>query len=174
MRWPSALAALALVATPATAQIRCITTPEAEAMALVAMPDILHETGKLCASRLPARSLLRGDTTPLVARYQVEADRAWPTVQSAIVKLSDPMVDVLLQSQYARPMLTTLIVPLIVGRIAVEDCGTIDRLVTLLEPLPPRNTAGIVVVTLRYLKTEQAKGGKVAVPDLPLCQEQVR
>ena len=59
--------------------------------------------------------------------------------------------------------------PLPVGRIARSDCGPIDPPVTLLEPLPPRNTAGIVVATLQYLKAEKAKGGRVSVPDLPLC-----
>ena len=64
--------------------------------------------------------------------------------------------------------------PQIVGRIAPTDCGTLDRLATLLAPLPPRNAAGIVVTTLTWLKAEKAKGRNVAVPDLPLCPESAR
>ncbi len=163
------LALAALIASPATAQPRCITSPEAQAMTLVALPDILRETGRVCAAQLPAASLVRNPSSTLIARYQVEADRAWPAARAAIVKLSDPAVDALLQSDYARPLLTTLLVPQIVGRIATRDCGTIDRLVTLLDPLPPRNTAGIVVETLRYLKAEKARRGDTSGPDLPLC-----
>lgn len=169
MRIAAALAAIALVAGPASAQSRCITMPEAQAMTLVALPDIIRETGRVCAAQLPAASLIRNPSSTLVARYQAEADRSWPAARAAIVKLSDPAVDALLSSDYARPLLTTMLVPLIVGRIATRDCGTIDRLVTLLEPLPPRNTAGIVVETLRYIKADKARRGDTSGPDLPLC-----
>jgi hypothetical protein len=174
VRIAPALAAVALLASPAVAQQRCITGPEAEAMTLVAMPDIIRETGIVCATQLPATSLVRRTSSPLLSRYQVEAERAWPAARAAIVKLSDPAVDALLDSAFARPLLTTLLVPQIVGRIAVRDCATIDHLVTLLEPLPPRNTAGIVVETLRYLKADKARRGVVAVPDLPLCTTRSR
>ena len=40
---------------------------------------------------------------------------------------------------------------------------------TNLAPLPPRNTAGIVVTTLQYLKRQKASGKAADVPDLPLC-----
>jgi len=169
MRIAAALTAIALLASPVAGQQRCITGPEAEAMTLVALPDIIRETGMVCAAQLPATSLVRRTSSPLLSRYQAEAGRAWPAARAAIVKLSDPAVDALLDSEFARPLLTSLLVPQIVGRIAVRDCATIDHLVTLLEPLPPRNTAGIVVETLRYLKADKARRGVVAVPDLPLC-----
>jgi len=165
------IAALASLIAPEAAmaqQRACITPPEAEAMTLVAMPDILRETGRVCGARLPANSLIRGNGT-LIAKYEASADQAWPTARAAIVKLSDPTVDTLLQSDYARPLLTSLLVPFIVGRIGLEDCGTIDRLVTQLAPLPPRNMAAVIVTALQYLKSEKARGRQVAVPDLPLC-----
>jgi hypothetical protein len=162
---------LSLAATPAAAQRPCVTDTEAQAFASVAMPEIIRETGRVCAARLPAVSLVRRQTGAFLAKYDTEADRAWPVAREAIVKLSDPMIAVLLQSAYARPLITSLLVPQLVGRIAVADCPVIDRLTTLLEPLPARNTAGIVVVTLKYLKAEKAKGRTVDVPDLPLCPE---
>ena len=162
---------LALVAMPATAQTRCVTDAEAQAFASVAIPEIIRETGRVCAAALPATSLVRRTTGPFLAKYDAEADRAWPVARRAIVKLSDPAIELLVQSEFARPLVTSLLVPQLVGRIAVSDCPTIDRLTTLLEPLPARNTAGIVVTTLRYLKAEKAKGRPVDVPDLPLCAE---
>ncbi len=160
---------LALAAAPPQPARPCLTDTEAQAMVLVAMPDILRETGRLCAPRLPATSPIRQADGALVGRYQAAADQAWPGARAAIVKLSDPTVDILLQSDYARPLLTSIIVPLIVGRIAIGDCATIDRLVTNLAPLPPRNTAGIVITTLHYLKRQKASGKAADVPDLPLC-----
>ncbi|ANC88103.1 hypothetical protein [Sphingomonas sp. NIC1] len=160
-----------LAAAPAEAQSRCITTPEAEAMTLVALPDIIQQTGIVCATRLPATSLIRRTDSDFLARYQSAADRAWPNARVAIVKLSDPMIDSLLQSEFARPLLTAALAPLLVGRINPADCGTIDRFVTQLAPLPPQNTAGVIVTTLRYFKAEKAKGKAINVPDLPLCSE---
>jgi len=166
----AALALLALSVSPAQAQGRiCLTSPEAESIALVVMPDILRQTGVLCAARLPVASPLRsgGD---LIARYDREAERAWPAAKAAILKLSVPQADLLLGSDFARPIVATLVAPLVVGRIAVADCGTVDRLVSLLAPLPPRNTAGVLVTLLQYLKSQKARGKTVDTPDLPLCE----
>lgn len=174
MRLLVAILAAATLAQSATAQRRCLTAPEAEALALVAMPDIIRETGLICANTLPAVSLVRRTSGPFLAKYERAADTAWPAARAAIVKLSVPEAILLLQSDFARPLLTSLIVPQLVGRVAVADCGTIDRLVTQLEPLPPRNTAAIVVTTLGYLRAEKAKGRAVKVPDLPLCPTAAR
>lgn len=165
--------ALLLAALPgnALAQTPCLNAAEAEAITLVAFPDIIRETGRVCTS-LPASSLVRRGSGPFIARYGAEADRAWPTARTAIAKLSDPRVSMLLlQSDYARPLITSLVAPQIVGRIQPSDCPTIDRIVTLLEPLPPRNVAGIVVASLQHLKAEKARGTSAvaAAPDLPVC-----
>ncbi|WP_308814085.1 hypothetical protein [Sphingomonas sp. GV3] len=167
-------AAMLLLAQPVQAQSRCLTAPEAEAVTLVALPTILEQTGVVCATRLPTSSLLRQSDGPFLARYKDAAERAWPNARAAIVKLSDPLIDGLLQSDYARPLLTAALAPLLVGRINPADCGTIDRLVTQLSPLPPQNAAGVIVTTLGYLKAEKAKGKDSAVPDLPLCAGSAR
>lgn len=169
MKGIAGLLTLVAMPTAAAAQTPCLTTSDAEAIALVAMPDIIRETGRVCTA-LPAASLVRRPSSTFLARYETAADAAWPAARAAIVKLSDPAVDMLLQSDYARPLLTSLLAPQIVGRVQPADCPTIDRLVTLLEPLPARNTAGIIVATLQYLKTRKARGKQVAaVPDLPVC-----
>ncbi|PAX09602.1 hypothetical protein [Sphingomonas lenta] len=170
------LAALAvLLASPAQAQRQaCVTTPEAEALALVAMPTIIRETGRVCATRLPATSLVRRSAGPFIAKYDAAADQAWPQAKAAVGKLALGLADGLLDSDFARPVLVSLIAPQLVGRIQQSDCGTIDRLVTQLEPLPPRNTASVIVTSLSYLKAQRAKGQRVDVPDLPLCPAEAR
>ena len=167
----TAAMALMMVAGPATAAERpCLTSGEAESLATVALPEIIRQTGTTCAAQLPTGSLLRRPNSPMLGRYDAEADRAWPAARAAIVKLSDPTARLLLQSDYARPLLSSLIAPMIVGRIALKDCGTIDRLVTLLEPLPPRNTAGVIVTALQYLRSARPPaGGGNPVAALPLC-----
>ena len=155
-------------ASPAAAQTPCLNQAEAESIALVTMPAIIRDAGRVC-SALPASSLLRRSSGPFIAKYDAEADRAWRAARQAIAKLSDPSVELLLMSDYARPMLTSLFAPQITGRLQARDCPTLDRLVTLLEPLPARNTAGIVVATLQYIKAEHARGAMRDAPDLPIC-----
>ncbi len=160
--------------SPVRAQRACVTEAEAEAFALVAMPQIIRETGRVCAGRLPTGSLVRREAGPFLAKYDAAADGAWPGARAALGKLSLGIADMLLGSDFARPVIVSLIVPQLVGRIAPEDCGTIDQLVTQLEPLPPRNVASLVVTSLSYLKAQRAKGQRVDVPDLPLCPEAAR
>ena len=168
MRW--LLPAAVLAAGPAGAAEPCLTGPDAAALATVALPDIIRETGSTCAAKLPATSLLRRSDSPMLKRFDAEADRAWPAARAAIVKLSDPAAGALLESQFARPLLSTLVTPFIVGRIAVKDCGTMDRLLTLIEPLPPRNVAGVIVTALQYLRTAKPlPGGRNPIASLPLC-----
>jgi hypothetical protein len=162
------LLALALVATPATAQSNCLTAPEAEAITQVALPEIIRDAGRVCAA-LPATSLLRRPSGAFIAKYDAEADRAWPAARAALGKLSDPAVVPLLDSNFARPLVTSLVAPQVTGQLQASDCPTLDRLVTLLEPLPAKNTAGIVVATLQYLEAERAKGKRNDMPDLPVC-----
>lgn len=172
MNFAALLAGAAVLTLPAQAQRPCVTTAEAEALALVAMPQIIRETGRVCAARLPATSLVRRTAGPFIAKYDEAADRAWPQARSAVGKLALGLADGLLDSEFARPLLVSLIAPQLVGRIEVADCGTIDRLVTQLVPLPPRNTAAVIVASLSYLKAQRAKGQRIDVPDLPLCVEE--
>jgi hypothetical protein len=170
VKWVALLLAATAVPSVAAAQTPCLTPAEAESIALVALPDIIRETGRVCTA-LPVNSLVRRTSGPFIAKYDNAADAAWPAARAAIAKLSDPSVMMLLQSDYARPLITSLFAPQVVGRITASDCPTIDRLATLLEPLPARNTAGIVVATLQYLKAEKARGTTAVadVPDLPVC-----
>ena len=165
------LAVAALLVAPVAQAQTCLSTSEAQAVAQVALPEIIRETGRVCQRVLPATSLVRRPSGPFIAKYQAAADAAWPAASAAIGKLSDPSLSSLVQSDYARPLLVSLLVPQLVGRVAASDCGTIDTLVTQLAPLPARNTAVIVVTTLKYLKAEQAKGNRQVadVPDLPIC-----
>ena len=148
----------------------CLTGAEAQAVTLVAMPAIVRDAGRVCAA-LPATSLLRRPNSAFLTKYDAAADRAWPAAREAIGKLADPRMALLLMSDYARPMLTSIVAPQITGRLQPADCPTLDRLVTLLEPLPPANTAGIVVATLQYLKAERVKGKVADAPDLPICAD---
>jgi hypothetical protein len=179
MKLWAALSALALVATStgAAAATPCLTTAEAESIALVAMPEIIRQTGQACAAVLPPSALMRQTSGPFLAKYEAAADRAWPEARAALGKVAGPDMAPLLQSEFTRPLLTSLLAPALVGQIAVQDCPEIDHMVTLLQPLPPRNTAGLVVSTLQLIREKQAAGvldASLPTLDLPLCPAQRR
>ena len=147
----------------------CLTEVEAQAVALVALPEVIRQTGVLCASSLPAGALLSRPQSPMLVRYAAEAERAWPAARDALVKLSGPEANALLGSQFARPLLTTLVAPLIVARAKRGDCAKFNRLVTALEPLPPRNTASVLVTALGWMQERKPRAGDEQIPMLPLC-----
>ena len=153
----------------------CLNTAEAEALVAVALPEVLRQTGVRCAARLPAASLLRQANGAWLRRYDQAADGAWPAARLAIVKLSDPAMSALLDSRYARPLLASLAAPMIVARIGTEDCATIDRMATLLAPLPPHNLAGLVVAGLdRARLAKPVAGASNPIASLPLCPVETR
>ncbi|RIA45839.1 hypothetical protein DFR49_0367 [Hephaestia caeni] len=179
MKFLACLSAFALVATSsaAAAATPCVTTAEAESIALVAMPEIIRQTGQACAAMLPATALIRQTSGAFLAQYDSAANRAWPQAQAALAKVAGPDMAPLLQSEFTRPLLVSLLAPALVGQIQTRDCGAIDHMITLLQPLPPRNIAGLVVSALELIREKQDAGvldTRLPTLDLPLCPAQRR
>lgn len=149
----------------------CVTDREAEALAAVAMPEIIRGLGQTCATRLPATALIRRPNGPFLAKYQAAADAAWPSAKGALAKVLDDSVVPMLDSELARPLLTSLLVPQLIGQVDPVTCPAIDKLATLLQPLPARSTAGVIVVGLKLLQRERDRGNPALrdAPSLMLC-----
>lgn len=145
----------------------CITGQEAEGLVLVLAPDLMRAIGTTCGSQLPPSSLLRQTEGPFIARYQAAADQAWFKGRAGLAKLAGPDAAQLMDSELARPMVTALAVPLLTKKLNPRDCPTIDRFVSLLSPLPPRNTAALVVAIVQLDAANKVRKGER--PDLPLC-----
>ena len=153
--------ALAGQASAQTAAARpCIPGPEAEALMLVVLPEILRSAQQVCTPHLPAGAVL---TRPdrIIARYQAEATGAWPRALSAMEKLTDPQTRQMLDGELGRQMLPAMVGPLIVKDLKPADCGPLNRTIELLEPLPARNAAGAFVSIL------QLSGQKT--PEFQIC-----
>lgn len=149
---PAALAAMALpaAATAQAAQPPCITQAEAEAMFLYMAPELIRQTGRTCAANLPAASILRDGSGRLVAKFQGESRAAWPVARQAVARLAGPEAQPILQSQFAEQVAASLIAPAITAGIQPGDCGYIDRIVTLIEPLPARNAAALIATLVQF------------------------
>lgn len=172
------LAAIALAAAPgiaAAAEPPCLTAGEFTSLAGYTLPSIISGTTQRCATTLAPDSYLRKSGGTLAARYAQQKPAHWQGAKAAFLKLSSTtnadaaklfrdMPDTSLQ-----PILDGMMEGMVSQQIPVERCGAIDRLIRLLSPLPPENTAELIALAVGLgaksgaTKTTAAKVGKLSI-----------
>jgi hypothetical protein len=123
----------------------CLTETEAQALITAVLPDIFQQLGRTCSAALPENAILRGGLPPFVARYQAPADLAWPQAVGALTKIGGKDIAGV-DPKLLRPMMGPMIATGITNDIKPRDCPTINRAIELMAPLPPVNTAGLIVL----------------------------
>ncbi|QNQ11273.1 hypothetical protein [Sphingomonas alpina] len=141
----------------------CVTPAEASGLMLFIAPDAIKAVGETCATVLPADALLRQTSGAFIDKYRAEADSAWPSAKAALAKIAGDEMKPALENDSFKPMIASLMAPVIAKDIKPKDCAQIDRIVTLIAPLPPRNAAELIV-TLVQLSGEKKENSK-----LPVC-----
>lgn len=165
---PLITAAALLAASTTQAQApACIPQREAEALFLALAPAMIGSVAATCAAALPPGALLRRPAGQLTAKYAGPADAAWPTAREGLRKLLGPDAAPMMDSEMAKPMITAMIAPLLAKEVKAKDCPHIDRILTLIDPLPARNTAGLLVAILDI--SGKAKGGGQKPGPFILC-----
>jgi hypothetical protein len=154
---------LALASTAAQAATPCLTEPEAEGLVITLLPDMLDAVGAACAPSLPAAATLRAGLAPMVSRYRAEGPAVQPQARAAFAKLIGNDTQGL-DPEVMRPLITAMIAPMLAKEIKPGDCPKVERVATLLGPLPARNVAGITVL-LFTLGTQ----GKSAKSPFTIC-----
>lgn len=150
MRRLTALAALCIAASATVAaqaapsDLPCLTEQEGQSLVLVALPDVLDSVGRTCAASLPPSAILRAGLPALIARYRIDGDAAWNAAKPAIGKLGGDQLRGM-NPDVIRPLVGSLVGPLLVKDLKPGDCPRIDRITGLLAPLPVANTAALVV-----------------------------
>lgn len=156
-----------LATAQAPAPRLCLNGPEAEAVFLAVAPAALRAAGTVCAPALPRGALLVQPGGALLAKLRAASDEAWPGALVAARRIAGPSAAPLLESEALRPLLATLLAPLIVADLKAADCPKVDRILTLLAPLPAKNMAALGVTILQYAQDDARTRGKRA--RLPLC-----
>jgi hypothetical protein len=165
---PLLAAAALLTATTAQAQSSaCIPQPEAEALFLALAPTLIETVATTCAPVLPANALLRRPTAQLTAKYAAESDAAWPRAKEGLRKLAGPDAGPLIDSELARPMVMSIVAPMLAKDLKTKDCPNIDRILTLIDPLPARNTAALAVALMDMSGSAKPRPGRKV--DFALC-----
>lgn len=153
-----------LASTTAQAQTKsCVTATEGEALALYVMPDVVRSASQTCRPHLPRTALL-ANPAPLIVKFQAETDAAWPAARAAFAKIAGQEVAPFLDGDMAKPMIAAMMGPMIASEIKPKDCGAINRMVELLQPLPARNTAAVFITIAQLAQRDGKLDSK-----LPLC-----
>lgn len=155
---------------PAQAARACLSGPQAEAVFQAVAPAAVRVAGTACAASLPASALLRQPGGPFLAKMQAASDAAWPSAIDAVRRLAGPDLAPLLDSEVMRPMLGSMIAPLIVADLKPTDCPKVERLLSLLSPLPARNIAALGVTLIQYAQDDARRRGKTF--RVPFCPAQ--
>lgn len=159
-------AGAAAAQAPLRAARACLTSAQAEAVFLAVAPAAIRVAGTTC-STLPPGALLRQPNGPFLDKMQAASDAAWPSAIDAVRGLAGPDLAPLLESDAMRPLLGGLIAPLIVADLKPQDCPKVERILTLLSPLPARNIAALSVTILQFAQDDARRRGKTS--KLPLC-----
>ncbi|MES2755547.1 MAG: hypothetical protein V4659_12890 [Pseudomonadota bacterium] len=145
--WSGALAATGAQAAQ-TRAAACITPPAAEALMLSIAPEALGKVAELCTPVLPASAFLRRSISAMAGRYAIESEAAWPRAKGAMGTMMGEMGG-LAESAFTRPLMANVVAELIAKDLKTRDCRAIDRIMGLIEPLPPRNAAALVVTIIQ-------------------------
>lgn len=168
-------AAVSLLAGQAHAAAReCVSGEEVQALALVLMPHALTAVAETCAPVLPQSALLNQPDAPLFARYQAQSETNMALAQSAFLKIAGKDKAIEKMGEAGLDMMTEMLVPQLTKAIALKDCGAINRMIELLEPLPPENMAGAIATILQIVARDESgkKKRKNSDPDIcPLTED---
>jgi len=152
-----ALAALATSQTAAAQTQACVASADMSDAVVYAMPIAFDAARNACANRLSRDGFMatRGDA--YIAQFRDGQDKAWPGafrfLKTFMAKEdgsdggSGADIGAMIGSmpeEALRPFVDALVGQMIAGEIKGDTCGTIERGLELLSPLPTENIGGLV------------------------------
>lgn len=154
------IAAIAIFPNAAIAQTPkpCLTRAEADGLMTFALPSAMRALTKHCTPSLPATSALVQSGALIAARYQSDADKAWPVARIGFDKMSGMKISEQLGEEAARGLIEAGLGAGLVEQIKPQDCPKIDRFIDILQPLPAKNMAMLMTAFLEL--GSETKGSK--------------
>lgn len=160
------LAALAIAPGLArAAEPPCLQPAEFAALAGFALPSAINGASQRCTASLPADAFLRTGAGAMATRYAGARSAAWPGAKAAFLKLGSAAegdaakLIGLLPDEALQQIVDAAIQAKVADTLPLERCATTDRLLLLLSPLPPENTAELIALAVSLgAGAEGAKG----------------
>lgn len=148
----------------------CVTEEEVSGMMAFAMPSALDGITRACRPHLAGNGYFATQGTALVSRYAARKDAAWPMARRAFVKFGserDPKAAEtfeMLPDAALQPFVEAMMSQMIGSDVKSKDCANYERLASLLDPLPPENTAALFGVILGIVGNKPGKSGPKICP----------
>lgn len=157
----NAIIACALLALPGQAVAQsaksCLAPLEAEALVTYALPSAIRAIATKCTAALPATASLVQSGPILAARYQLDADKAWPVARQAFDKVSGIELTKVLGEAGTKGLIETALGTGLTEKVKPGDCSKIDRFIDILEPLPTRNMAMLITALMELGGSDDKK-----------------
>lgn len=151
----SALAAIALAVTamPVSAQeLPQLSEAEVNAVALYAMPHAFRALQARCATQLPGSAYIHTRGDALAGRLDQASRGRFPAARTALTRMvtaQNPQMAALLgqlPAENIEPLARELIAGKVQSEVQLTDCARYNRVLELLDPLPPENLASLMGV----------------------------
>jgi hypothetical protein len=166
LRHTAAALALLVIASPLAAQDRPqLNEAEINAVALYSMPHAFRALQSRCAPQLPADAYIRAQGDALGTRLDRASRGRFPAARAALTRLAtsdNPQMATLLAqlpAENVEPLARELIAGKVQSGVKLEDCARYNRVLELLDPLPPENLASLMGV---IVLEAQARGNPSA------------
>ncbi|MEO5706967.1 MAG: hypothetical protein ABIT10_10365 [Alteraurantiacibacter sp.] len=139
---------------------------EVNAVALYAMPHAFRALQTRCGAQLPGDAYIRTRGDDLGIRLDRASRGRFPAARAALTRLvtsENPQMAVLLEqlpAENVEPLAHELIAGKVQSEVDLADCSKINRVLELLDPLPPENLAALMgVLVLEAQARDNAGGG---------------
>lgn len=162
--------ALCAATTAEAAEPPCLTPAEFTALSGYALPSAIRAAAARCAGTLPANAYLRASGEGLARKYDARKAATWPAAKAAFIRVGmamSPQTAEVFKSMpdaQLQPIVDTLLTSTVGQKLPLDRCGSLDRLVMLVSPLPPQNTAELFGLAAGlYAQDGRAKLGQFSV-----------
>jgi hypothetical protein len=168
-----ALAALATATTAQAQQQACVASADLGDSVLYAMPIAFDAVSTTCSKQLKRDGFMATGGDAFIAKFRAKQDSAWPGAFRMIKTFmaqeggdasgSDADMAAMiaaLPEESLRPFVDGMVGQMIAGEIKPDNCGKIERVIELLDPLPADNYVGLVtfIIELADLKNPSICG----------------
>lgn len=132
---------------------------EVNAVALYSMPHAFRALQTRCAPQLPASAYIRSQGDALGTRLDRSARGRFPAARAAMTRLlaeGNPQMATLIgqiPEDNVEPLVRELIAGKVQSEVKLEDCARLNRVLELLDPLPPENLASLLGVIVLEAQT---------------------
>ncbi|WP_422343821.1 hypothetical protein [Parasphingorhabdus sp.] len=150
---------------------QCISAEAAESLITYVIPGALGAVRSSCADSLPATAALLQSNSDQMQRYEEASRNAWPQASLAMRSMFGEDLPEDIGIDVVRPFVDAMIPALIAQEVKPADCPNINKVYTLLEPMPTANLASLTVMLAQLGKDSDVEGESRRKDPFNICKD---